>query len=83
MRKIDDEIIILIIFFIMNGILYFLIFGLNPLTVLCSIVGVPITSYLSGIILLGLFSIGENLFKPKIVSWGNGIPENWDNEFKN
>lgn len=96
MKKLTDyelDIMMLIIFFLFIGALYFLIFGFSIISVLYAMIGIPILGFMIGSSLLIFFEIGGSLFNSKNVKVGdnnpqnvnkdNGIPENWDDEFKN
>ena len=55
--KTNKELLILIIYFILSGIIYFMIFGCNIPTLMCSVLGIPIVAYILGIILLAVNKI--------------------------
>ena len=75
----DVELIWVVIYFIVCTIVYFMIFGVSVFTILCSFMGIPITTFMITSVLLFILNI-INFFLKKDGDddWGNGIPKKWD-----
>lgn len=81
MDSTDNEILWLVVYLIICSVIYFIIFGFNIVSILLSLIGIPITTYFISLFLLIILKIiefSQKKGKRGNKNMGNGIPDIWN-----